>query len=65
MVPLVLIIFLVGDKMKCTKKGIVLGMVPVLLGTGVLVYKFVLSPKTKEKMMSLEEDMCEDFENMI
>ncbi len=51
--------------MKCTKKGVVLGLVPVMLGAGVLVYKFVLSPKTKEKMMSLEEDMCEDFENMI
>ena len=55
-----------GDKMKCKKKQMILGLTSAtLIGTGYLIYHYVLSPKTKRKMMSLEEDMCEDFENMI
>ena len=60
------IIFLVGDKMKCMKKGMVIGLTSAtMLGAGFLIYNYVLSPRSKRKMMSLEEDMCEDFENMI
>ncbi len=52
--------------MKCMKKGMVIGLTSAtMLGAGFLIYNYVLSPRTKRKMMSLEEDMCEDFENMI
>ena len=52
--------------MKCTKKGMILGLIGAsLIGTGLIVYNYVLSPRTKREMMSLEEDMCRDFENMI
>lgn len=52
--------------MKCMKKGMILGLVGAsMIGAGLLVYNFVLSPRTKHDMMSLEEDMCRDFENMI
>lgn len=55
-----------GDKMKCMKKGMVLGLASAtLIGAGVLIYNYVLSSRTKREMMSLEEDICEDFENMI
>ena len=46
------------------KKGMLLGLTGVTIGA-FLIYSCVLSPRTKRKMMSLEEDMCEDFENMI
>ena len=60
------IIFLVGDKMKCMKKGMVLGLTgAAMVGAGLLIYNYVLSPRTKREMMSLEEHMCDDFENMI
>ena len=60
------IIFLVGDKMKCMKKGMILGLTSAtLVGAGFLVYNYILSPRTKREMMSLEEDICDDFENMI
>ena len=60
------IIFLKGDKMKCMKTGMVLGLASAtLIGAGVLIYNYVLSTRTKREMMSLEEDICEDFENMI
>ena len=36
-----------------------------LVGAGFLIYNYVLSPRTKREMMSLEEDMCRDLENMI
>lgn len=64
---MILIIFLLkGDKMKCMKKGMVLGLTSAtLIGAGFLIYNYVLSPRTKREMMSLEEDMCDDFENMI
>lgn len=63
---MILIIFLVGDKMKCSKKGMICGLMgATLIGAGFLVYNYVLSPRTKCKLMSLEEDMCDDFENMI
>ena len=52
--------------MKCMKKGMIIGLTSaVMVGAGFLMYNYVLSPKTKKDMMSLEEDMCEDFENMI
>ena len=52
--------------MKCMKKGMIIGLSSAaMVGAGLLIYNFVLSPKTKKDMMSLEEDMCEDFENMI
>lgn len=48
------------------KKGMILGLTSAtLIGTGFLIYNYVLSPKTKRKIMSLEKDMCCDFENMI
>ena len=48
------------------KKGMVVGIIGAsMLGAGLLMYNYVLSPKTKKKMMSLEEDMCRDFENMM
>jgi len=60
------IIFLVGDIMKCMKKGMILGLTgATLMGMGFIIYNYVLSPRTKREMMSLEEDMCRDFENMI
>lgn len=53
-------------KCKCMKKGMIIGLSSAtLMGMGLLLYNCVLSPKTKRKMMSLEKDMCEDFENMI
>lgn len=52
--------------MKCMKKGMILGLTSAtLIGAGFLVYNYVLSPRTKHEMMSLEEDICDDFENMI
>ncbi len=52
--------------MKCMKKSLVIGLTSAaMIGAGFLMYNYVLSPKTKKDMMSLEEDMCEDFENMI
>ena len=52
--------------MKCMNKGMILGLTSAtLIGAGFLIYNYVLSPRTKNEMMSLEEDMCEDFENMI
>ncbi len=52
--------------MKSMKKGMTIGLVgAAMVGAGVIVYNYVLSPRTKKQMMSLEEDMCEDFENMI
>ena len=48
------------------KKGIYLGLAGAsMVGAGLLIYNYVLSPRTKKKMMSLEEDMCQDFENMM
>ena len=48
------------------KKGMVVGLTTAtMLGAGILIYNFVLSPRTKKKMMSLEQDMCKDFENMM
>ncbi len=52
--------------MKSMKKGMIMGLTgATMVGAGLLIYNYVLSPKTKQKMMSLEKDMCEDFENMI
>ena len=52
--------------MKCMKKGMLLGLTSAtLVGAGFLIYNYVLSPRTKREMMSLEEDMCRDLENMI
>lgn len=36
-----------------------------LMGAGLMVYNYVLSPRTKRKLMSVEEDMCEDFKDMM
>ena len=48
------------------KKGMVIGLTTAsMIGAGLLIYNFVLSPRTKKKMMSLEQDMCNDFENMM
>ena len=48
------------------KKCMVVGLTTAsIIGAGLMIYNFVLSPRTKKKMMSLEEDMCEDFENMV
>jgi len=49
------------------KKGMIIGLtaLSMMMGTGLLIYNCVLSPRTKKKMMSVEKDMCEDFENMI
>ena len=55
-------IFKIGDKMK---KGMILGLTGAMIGAGLLIYSYVLSPRTKKKLMSLENDMCEDFENMM
>ena len=58
--------FYVGDNMKCVKNGMILGLVgATLIGTGFLIYNYVLSPRTKRELRSFEEDMCDDFENMI
>ena len=52
--------------MKNVKKNVMLGLgTATLMGAGLLVYNKVLSPKTKKKMCRLEDDICEDFENMI
>ena len=52
-----------GDIMK---KGMILGLTGALMiGTGFMIYNYVLSPRTKRKLMSLEEDMCNDFEDMM
>lgn len=52
--------------MKCMKNGMILGLMGAsLMGAGFLIYNYVLSPRTKREMMSLEEDICDDFENMI
>lgn len=48
------------------KKGMIVGLTSAaMIGAGLMIYNYVLSPKTKRKMMSLEEDMCRDFENMM
>ena len=48
------------------KKCLVVGLTTAtMIGAGFMIYNFVLSPRTKKKMMSLEQDMCNDFENMI
>ncbi len=47
------------------KKGMILGLTGAMIGAGLLIYSYVLSPRTKKKLMSLENDMCEDFENMM
>lgn len=48
------------------KKGMICGLIgATMIGAGVMIYSYVLSPRTKRKLMSLEEDMCEDFENMM
>ena len=48
------------------KKGMMIGLTgATMIGAGLLIYNYVLSPRTKRKMMSLEEDMCSDFENML
>ena len=52
--------------MKCMKKGMLLGLTSAtLVGAGFLIYNYVLSPRTKRELMSFEEDMCRDMENMI
>ncbi len=52
--------------MEKVKKGMIVGLTTAaVVGTGLLIYNYVLSSRTKRDMMSLEEDMCEDFENMI
>ena len=48
------------------KKGMFLGLIgATMVGAGIITYNYVLSPRTKKKLMSLEEDMCYDFENMM
>lgn len=49
------------------KKGMIIGLtaLSITMGAGLVVYNCILSPRTKKKMMSLEKDMCDDFENMI
>ena len=37
----------------------------MMLGAGIITYNCILSPRTKRKLMSLENDMCNDFENMM
>lgn len=52
--------------MKCMKKGMIVGLTSAaFIGAGLLMYNYVLSPKTKKQLCQLEEDMCEDFENMV
>ena len=36
-----------------------------IMGAGFMVYNYVLSPRTKKKLMLLEGDMCEDFKDMM
>ena len=36
-----------------------------MMGAGFMIYNYVLSPRTKRKLMSVEEDMCEDFKDMM
>lgn len=53
-------------KMNNKKGMMLLGVVGAgLIGAGMYTYKRVLSPRTKRKMASLEEDMYDDFENMM
>ena len=48
------------------KKSLIVGLIGAgMIGTGFMIYNYVLSPKTKKKLMSLETDMCKDFENMM
>ena len=48
------------------KKGMIMGLVGAfMLGAGLITYNYVLSPRTKKKLMSLECDMCDDFEDMM
>ena len=48
------------------KKSMIMGLVTTsMIGAGYVVYNYVLSPRTKRKLMSLEEDMCEDFKDMM
>lgn len=48
------------------KKGMILGITSlIMVGAGAIVYNFVLSPRTKREMCRLENDMCNDFENMM
>ncbi len=47
------------------KKGMIIGLTGAIIGSGLLIYNYVLSPRTKKKMMSLEKDMCCDFEDMM
>lgn len=47
------------------KKSMIVGLVgSMMFGAGYMIYNYILSPKTKRKLMSLEEDMCNDFKNM-
>ncbi len=36
-----------------------------MIGAGYMIYNYVLSPRTKRKLMSVETDMCEDFKDMM
>ena len=48
------------------KKGTVLGITALgMMGAGLMIYNYVLSPRTKRKLMSVEEDMCDDFKDMM
>ena len=37
----------------------------MMIGAGIITYTCVLSPKTKRKLMCLENEMCSDFKNMM
>ena len=52
-----------GDKVKTKTIAMVTAL--SIMGAGLMVYNYVLSPRTKKKLMSLESDMCEDFKDMI
>ena len=48
------------------KKSMIMGLIGAsMIGAGYLVYNYVLSPRTKRKLMSLECDMCSDFKDMM
>ena len=48
------------------KKSMIMGLVGAsMIGAGYMIYNYVLSPRTKRKLMSLEEDMCDDFKDMM
>ncbi len=48
------------------KKGTILGITALsMMGAGLMIYNYVLSPRTKRKLMSVEEDMCDDFKDMM